>query len=74
MLQVETDAVKASFTDAVGRHGDSEANEHFSTEDENESKIETETLISLHVAPGAKRCKNISALLDIGALESLLAL
>ena len=37
------------------------------------SRVATETLIALHVAPGAKRRKTFSALLDVGASESLIA-
>ena len=39
MLQVETDAAKVIFADAIGRYGDSDSDEHFSTNDKNESKI-----------------------------------
>ena len=74
MLQVESGAQKkVSFADVMGKQEDSDAEDYFSTEDDKVSGVATETLIALPIAPGAKRRKTISALLDIGASESLMA-
>ena len=72
MLQVKTSTSKVSFADVIGKQGDSDSDENFSTKDENESNIAMEVLIAFTVAHGAKRRKTFSALLGTGASESLL--
>ena len=54
MLQVESDATKVSFSDSIVKQDDSESDEHFSTEDDEVSRVATETLIVFPTAPGAK--------------------
>ena len=73
MLQIETDSSKPNFADIIGKEEESDSDQCFGLEEENKAKFTIETLIAFPSVPIEKRCKNISALLDIGATESLLA-
>ena len=71
-MHVKVGSPRASFAGAIREEGESDAEEYFGTEGTDDSKFSIESLVALPIAPGAKWCKNASALLGAGPLESFL--